>query len=169
MNDKKETKLRQNDTGKFVAIDKSKLLMPVLNQGLKPDEVFNPDLKAKFIENYRRSNNLTKSLQLVGVGKQSFYNQIARDKYFKELFDEALNAILDDMEQVMKESAMTHGAGGFRDRIAFLKAHRKKYNDKIEHEHTVDKKKLLSYYKDLPNVFKEIPKEVIDIKPLPTS
>ena len=133
-------------------VDTEKFFMPSLKRSVY--ELFTPDKKKNWYKSFRTSGNLVKSLASVGINAKTFYVHLEKDPYLKMLYQDALWAIGSDLEEITLKSARMLGNQGHRDRKMWLSAHDPKYRDKVEHEHTIDKKKLLSYYDELPIEYK---------------
>jgi hypothetical protein len=89
---------------------------------------FSSDRKLRFLKFFRESQNISKSAQAVGITREVVVYHLKADKAFKTAFDGAIEAMCDELENVMVDHA--HSKQGFLDRIAFLKAKRAEVWDK---------------------------------------
>ncbi len=133
-------------------IDQSKFYAPLANRGgtTTPAEMFTPEKKALWYKHFEKSCNLTSALNAISIARKTFYIHLEKDPYLKELYLETIERHADKIEQIMRESAELPGNQGFRDRIAWLKAHRDKFKDRVQLEQKIDKKGLLELYNQLP-------------------
>lgn len=116
---------------------------------------FNDELKEQFLMLYRDTPNITKVAKQLNISRRTVSQHLKDDDLFKYAFQEVVEAINDDIEEYMVERAKTKS--GFMDRIAYLKAHRTKFQDKIKHEHTQNRESI-------DKLFQKIPKaNIIDV------
>jgi len=109
---------------------------------------FNDDAKTKFLDLYRDLPNITKVAVQMGINRRTITKHLKDDELFKMAFQEVVEAINDDLEEYMVERAKSKG--GFMDRIAYLKAHRTKFQDRIKHEHTQNRASIDNLYDKIP-------------------
>jgi len=151
-------------------VDSSKFYAPQKTNGgtLASGELFTQEKKALWYKHFDKSCNLTSALAAISIARKTFYIHLEKDPYLKELYIETIERHADKIEQIMRESAELPGNAGFRDRIAWLKAHRDKFKDRVEHEHKLDRKQLGQYYDQLPSHMKSkgliIDAEVVEVK-----
>jgi hypothetical protein len=99
--------------------------------------VFSRERQDAWLKLYLESGNITLACEKIGINRQTFYNTVERDEEFHRAYQNAIDALCDNLEQVMLESAQALGKQGFMDRIAYLRAHRPdKFSDKVRVEHT---------------------------------
>jgi len=81
--------------------------------------------------------NIARACKEIGICRETFYKEIRKNEGFNAAYKDAIDALCDNLEQVMLQSAQELGKGGFMDRIAYLRAHRReKFGDKVQIEHT---------------------------------
>lgn len=78
--------------------------------------------KKRFLELFLKNQNVTASAKAVGTDRRLVMYHLEYDKAFKAAFDACVEAVCDNLEQVMVANA--HHPKGFLDRIAFLRAKR---------------------------------------------
>lgn len=127
-----------------------------------PNEQFSPDKKVELVKLFARTGNITKSLAAIGVDRHTYYVHLEKDKYLQVMMREVIEQIADKLEEVMIKSGQLEGAQGFRDRKTWLTAYRDRFKDKVEHNHKIDRRELLEYYKEMPKRFKKENAKIIE-------
>lgn len=86
-----------------------------------------------FLEAYRKHHNISKTAKALGMSFVTFYKWKKEDPGFLAQFEQVKEEMLDILEDAVYERGKTKS-----DILAmfFLKAHRPKYRDKQEVEHT---------------------------------
>jgi hypothetical protein len=92
------------------------------------DQITHPKKKL-FIETYYATNgNVTATTKAVKVHRRSFYNWLDTDPCFKALIDEQRAQLLDEIDEVCRNTAKTKQ--GITDRIFWLKTHHPEYQQR---------------------------------------
>lgn len=98
---------------------------------------FNADVKLKFLELYESTPNMSKVAKALKIHPRTVMQHMQKDKKFREDFLTLREAVCDDLEEAMIEHAK--GKSGFMDRAMYLKAHRAKFRETVQHEHNMNK------------------------------
>lgn len=118
--------------------------------------VFNDKAKNEFLKLYVDTPNITKVAKTLGVNRRTIQRHLKQDEAFKLAIQEIREGHLDEIEEYMMTHALTKG--GFMDRIAYLKAHRDKFADKMKHEHKHDHREVID------KLYEKIPKaNIVDV------
>lgn len=103
--------------------DEKVRLMPVLHSDKYVPALSTVQLtaeeKVKFLENYYKTGNMTKSAKAIGRDIHAFRHHLQKDEVFALDFHNVKIAIKNDLEEVMLENALKDR--GFMDRMAWLR------------------------------------------------